>query len=125
MLPEAEEGPIPKIVYAILLSALKKSATEIFVHRVDGQPRVDFLIAGVEHEEMRPPERLHEPIVRRLAVLGSLPTYAKGQFAEGRIKLLIGGTREVDFALRVEGHGPGLAAVVRVLTDSSRPTASA
>ena len=125
MLPDAEEGPIPKIVYAILLSALKKSATEILVHRVGGQPRIDFVIAGVEHEEMRPPERLHEPIVRRLAVLGSLPNYAKGQFAEGRIKLLIAGTREVDFALRVEGHGSELAAVVRVLTDSSRPTASA
>jgi type II secretory ATPase GspE/PulE/Tfp pilus assembly ATPase PilB-like protein len=125
VLPDADEGPLPKIVYAILLSALNKHATEIAVHRVAGQSRVDFLIDGVEHEEMRPPERLHEPIVRRLAVMGSLPTYAKGQSAEGRITLRIGSTREIEFALRVAGHGPELAAFLRVLKDSARSIASA
>ena len=122
---DADEGPVPKIVYAILLSALHKRATEIAIHRVGGEPRVDFLIDGVEHEEMRPPERLHEPMIRRLAVMGSLPTYAKGQAAEGRITLQIATAREVEFALRVEGHGPALAAFVRVISDSARPIAGA
>jgi type II secretory ATPase GspE/PulE/Tfp pilus assembly ATPase PilB-like protein len=125
MAPDPDEGPVPKVVYAILLSALHKRATEIAIHRVGGEPRVDFLIDGVEHEEIRPPERLHEPIIRRLAVMGSLPTYAKGRFAEGRISLRIATTREVELALRVEGHGPALVAYVRVLSDSARPIASA
>ena len=117
-MPEADEGPITKLVYAILLSALKKRATDIAVHRVDGQSRVAFLIDGSETEEMRPPSPLHERIVRKLAVLGSLPAYAKGQHAEGTFKLRIGATREADFALRVEGHGETLAAYLRVLSDS-------
>jgi len=107
------------LVNAILLSALEKGATEIFVHRKEGRPRVDFVIDGTEREELRPPDLLHAPIVRRLGVMGSLPVYGRGQFAEGRIKLMIGATREADFAVRVEGHGPTLAARVRVLSGSA------
>ena len=116
------EPPVPMLVNAILLSALAKRATEIRVQRVDGKSCVDFVIDGIPREELRPPALLHEPIVRRLAVMGSLPTYGKGQFAEGRIQLVIGDTREADFALRVEGHGPALTATVRVLGDPARPT---
>ena len=119
------ERPIPMLVNAILLSALHKGATEIRVHRIDGKSRVDFVIDGTVHEEMRPPALVHDPIVRRLAVMGSLPSYGKGQYAEGRIKLVIGDTREADFALRVEGHGPALVATVRVLSGAASPTGAA
>ena len=108
------------LVNAILLSALEKRATEILVHRVDGKARVDFVIDGVEIEELRPPEALYGHIVRRLAVMGSLPTYGKGQYAEGRISLQIGATREAEFALRVDGHGAKSFATVRVLNGSAR-----
>ncbi|HET9989772.1 MAG TPA: hypothetical protein VFQ65_14670 [Kofleriaceae bacterium] len=118
MLPEADEGPITRLVYAILLSALHKRATDIAVRRVDGCSRVDFVIEGSETEEMLPPSLLHERIVRKLAIMGSLPIYAVGQHAEGTIKLRIGAAREADFALRVEGHGDSLAAYLHVLSVS-------
>jgi type II secretory ATPase GspE/PulE/Tfp pilus assembly ATPase PilB-like protein len=125
MSAEADEGPVTKLVYAILLSALRKRATDLAVRRVDGRPRVDFVIDGTEIEEMRPPLLLHQPLVRRLAVMASLPTYAKGEYAEGTITLRLADDREASFAIRVEGHGDTLAAYLHVLSGSARPGGAA
>ena len=129
MSAEADEGPVAKLVYAILLSALRKCATDLAVRRVGGRPRVDFVvdfvIDGAEIEEMRPPVLLHQPIVRRLAVMASLPTYAKGEYAEGTITLRLADDREASFAIRVEGHGDTLAAYLHVLSGSARPGGAA
>jgi len=125
MSAEADEGPVTKLVYAILLSALRKCATDLAVRRVDGRPRVDFVIGGAEIEEMRPPLLLHQPLVRKLVVMVSLPTYAKGEYAEGTITLRLADDREASFAIRVEGHGDTLAAYLHVLSGSARPGGAA
>src|SRR3569833_3393700 len=114
MSAEADEGPVTKLVYAILLSALRKCATDLAVRRVGGRPRVDFVvdfvIDGAEIEEMRPPVLLHQPIVRRLAVMASLPTYAKGEYAEGTIILRLAEKQKTTNTNQNKKHNNTLAA---------------
>ncbi len=107
-----DESPIVKLTYALLLAAAGKRATEIWIRREAGRSLVSFEIDGQWHEEMRPPSALHARIVRRLAVMGSLPTYNKGEYAHGQLVLEID-HRRLAFELRVRGHGDDLEARLR------------
>jgi type II secretory ATPase GspE/PulE/Tfp pilus assembly ATPase PilB-like protein len=110
------DSPIITLVNAILLAAMKKRATDIAIYATTGGDcTVEFTIDDAAHEEMRPERRLLAPIVRRLAIMASLPTYPKGMGAEGIIHLVIGDDRHAYFALYVEGHGDDMAASLRVL----------
>jgi len=110
------------LVNAILLAAQKKRATEIAIYGASADHcTVEFTVDGAVHEEMRPEHRLLAPIVRRLAIMASLPTYPKGMGAEGTIHLIVGDDRHVYFALYVEGHGEDMAASLRVLAPDDAP----
>jgi len=110
------DPPLVKLANMVLLSALAKGAQTIAIRRDTAEECVVmFSIAGASHEELRPPLSLLGPLVRRLSVLANLPSYLKGQGATGFIHLIIGSDREAWFAIRVEGHGDGLTARLRIL----------
>jgi type II secretory ATPase GspE/PulE/Tfp pilus assembly ATPase PilB-like protein len=114
------DSPVITLVNAILLAAMKKHATDIAIYATDGTDcTVEFTIDGAVHEEMRPERRLLAPIVRRLAIMASLPTYPRGMGAEGTIHLIVGDDRHAYFALYVEGHGDDMAARIRILPDDA------
>ena len=69
---------------------------------------------------MNPPLTLHRPIIRRLGVMASLPVYRKGDCAESTIQLVVG-ERNLDFEIRVMGHGESLEAWLRGVTPGLRP----
>jgi type II secretory ATPase GspE/PulE/Tfp pilus assembly ATPase PilB-like protein len=116
------DSPIVTLVNAILLAAMKKHATDVAIYATsDADCTVAFTIDGAVHEEMRPERRLLGPIVRRLAIMASLPTYPKGMGAEGTIHLIVGDDRHAYFALYVEGHGEDMAASLRVLAPDDVP----
>jgi type II secretory ATPase GspE/PulE/Tfp pilus assembly ATPase PilB-like protein len=116
------DSPIVTLVNAILLAAIKQHATEIAIYTATGADcTIEFTIDGTVHEEMRPERSLLAPIVRRLAIMASLPTYPKGMGAEGTIHLIVGDDRHAYFALYVEGHGDEMAASLRVLPPDDVP----
>lgn len=110
---EMDESPVGKLVNAILLSSLKKRATEIAIRKVEGAPVVDFLIDGAPVREMQPPVAIHDHVVRRLRVMASIPFYPRGHHGVGTLVLMIGGERRVEFAVKAEGHGEDLAVYLR------------
>jgi general secretion pathway protein E len=110
------DSPIAKLTNAILLSAIKQHASEIWIHRVADRSIVDFRVEGVVRQEMEPPAAIHAHIIRRLAIMASLPVYAKGEVASGTIHLAIGETREAWFDVQVRGHGTELEARLALLT---------
>jgi type II secretory ATPase GspE/PulE/Tfp pilus assembly ATPase PilB-like protein len=116
------DSPVVTLVNAILLAAVKKSAREIAIYGATADDCVVEFIAGdIVHEEMRPQRSLLAPIIRRLAIMASLPTYPKGMGAEGTVHLIIGDNRHAYFALFVEGHGEDMAASLRILTPDEAP----
>ena len=115
-----EDSPVVKLVNAVLLAALHKGATTVRI-RPDTATEgvVEMQIAGVTHEEMRPPGQLAGSMIRRLGVMASVPTYPKGAAGTGFIHLTIGERRAAYFALRLEGHGPAQTAELRVLDEAA------
>jgi type II secretory ATPase GspE/PulE/Tfp pilus assembly ATPase PilB-like protein len=114
------------LVNAILLAAVKKSAHEIAIYAASADHcTVEFIAGDLVHEEMRPQRSLLAPIVRRLAIMASLPTYPKGMGAEGTIHLIIGDDRHVYFAVYVEGHGDDMAASLRIMAPDEAPASVA
>lgn len=115
---EMDESPVGKLVNAILLSSLKKHATEIAIRKVEGHPVVDFLIDGAGAREMQPPSAVYAHVVRRVRVMASIPFYPLGHHGVGTLVLMIGGDRRVEFAVKAEGHGEDIAVYLRRVHDS-------
>ncbi|MFT3692021.1 MAG: hypothetical protein QM831_02685 [Kofleriaceae bacterium] len=107
--------PVEKLCYAILLSSLKKRATDIVIRR-DTLSRVEFTIDGAISEEMRPPRVLHPVLVRKIGVMAGVPYYKKGEHGLGRLMLKIGSElRAAIWDVRLDGHGDDVSARLRLV----------
>jgi type II secretory ATPase GspE/PulE/Tfp pilus assembly ATPase PilB-like protein len=116
----SDESPIVKLANAVLLSAISTGADAIRIRiRPDGaEAVVELLIAGETHEEMRAPVAVLGGVVRRMSVMANLPAHKKGEQATGFIHVL-SESRHAFFAIKVEGHGPEVAAELRVLDEDA------
>ena len=93
-----EASPVEKLVYVLLLAALKKKAERIDMRAGKDAFVVDFTIDGMRLEEMRP------PVILRDAVFDQLRLMTGGE--AGRIHLMIGEERQVFFAITMNTAGP-------------------
>jgi type IV pilus assembly protein PilB len=94
---QAGEAPVVKLCNAILLSAIKKGASDIHIEPYEKSFRVRFRIDGILHEEMSPPLRLRNAITSRVKIMASMDIAERRLPQDGRIKLKIGKDREMDF----------------------------
>ena len=116
---QAGEAPVVKLCNAILLSAIKKKASDIHVEPYEKSFRVRFRIDGILQEEMRPPLKLRNAITSRLKIMASLDIAERRLPQDGRIKLKIGGNREMDFRVSVLPTLYGEKIVMRLLDKGS------
>ena len=116
---QAGEAPVVKLCNAILLSAIKKKASDIHVEPYEKSLRVRFRIDGILQEEMRPPLKLRNAITSRLKIMASLDIAERRLPQDGRIKLKIGGNREMDFRVSVLPTLYGEKIVMRLLDKST------
>jgi type IV pilus assembly protein PilB len=116
---QAGEAPVVKLCNAILLSAIKKKASDIHVEPYEKSLRVRFRIDGILQEEMRPPLKLRNAITSRLKIMASLDIAERRLPQDGRIKLKIGNNREMDFRVSVLPTLFGEKIVMRLLDKTS------
>lgn len=116
---QAGEAPVVKLCNAILLSAIKKKTSDIHIEPYEKSFRVRFRIDGMLQEEMRPPLKLRNAITSRLKIMASLNIAERRLPQDGRIKLKIGGNREMDFRVSVLPTLFGEKIVLRLLDKSS------
>jgi type II secretory ATPase GspE/PulE/Tfp pilus assembly ATPase PilB-like protein len=113
----AEESTgIVKLVYAIVLSSIKKGASQIVVRRVGEQCVVELEIAGSMQEEMRPPLNIVGPMIERIARMANLPSVRAGETAYGAIHLTIAGPADKYFAVTVTSSGDRAHASLRAIS---------
>ena len=116
---QAGEAPVVKLCNAILLSAIKKGASDIHIEPYEKSFRVRFRIDGILHEEMRPPLRMRNAMTSRLKIMSSLDIAERRLPQDGRIKLKIGKNKEMDFRVSVLPGLFGEKIVLRLLDKSN------
>jgi len=116
---QAGEAPVVKLCNAILLSAIKKKASDIHVEPYEKSFRIRYRIDGVLHEEMRPPTKLRNAISSRLKIMSSLDIAERRLPQDGRIKLKIGRDKEMDFRVSCLPTLFGEKIVLRLLDKSN------
>ncbi|HEY7167405.1 MAG TPA: type IV-A pilus assembly ATPase PilB [Candidatus Binatia bacterium] len=113
------EAPVVTLVNAILADAAKRRASDIHIEPYEKIFRVRFRVDGVLHEIMSPPLRLKNPLVSRLKVMAGLDIAERRLTQDGRIKLKMGSTGEMDIRVSVLPTLFGEKVVMRLLDKSN------
>ncbi|MBK7537241.1 MAG: type IV-A pilus assembly ATPase PilB [Myxococcales bacterium] len=116
---QAGEAPVVRLCNGILISAIKKKASDIHVEPYEKTFRVRFRIDGILQEEMRPPLKLRNAITSRLKIMASLDIAERRLPQDGRIKLKLGKGKEMDFRVSVLPTLFGEKIVMRLLDKSN------
>ncbi|MGB9628808.1 MAG: type IV-A pilus assembly ATPase PilB [Thermodesulfobacteriota bacterium] len=114
-----DEGPIIKIVNGILLKAIKVGASDIHFEPYERSFRVRYRIDGVMRREMSLPIQIKNAVVSRLKIMAKLDIAEKRLPQDGRIKLRLSPTREMDFRVSTIPVLFGEKVVLRLLDKSA------
>lgn len=112
---EAGEAPVVRLVNLILVDAIKRGASDIHVEPYEKEFRIRYRIDGVLYEIMKPPLRLKNALTSRLKIMSELDIAERRLPQDGRIKLVLGGAKEVDFRVSVLPTLFGEKIVLRIL----------
>src|SRR5689334_15262042 len=115
----ADDAPVVKLVNLILLDAIKKGASDIHIEPYEKDFRVRFRIDGVMYDVMKPPMKLRNAIISRLKIMADLDISERRLPQDGRIKIKIGGGKEMDFRVSVCPTLFGEKVVLRLLDKSN------
>src|SRR4051794_3507942 len=111
----ASDAPVVKLCNHILLQAINKGASDIHIEPYEKSYRVRYRIDGVLREEMQPPAKLKAALSSRLKIMAHLDIAERRLPQDGRIKLKIGGGKEMDFRVSVLPTLFGEKIVMRLL----------
>jgi type IV pilus assembly protein PilB len=114
-----EDAPVVKLVNAILTDAIKKNASDIHIEPYEKAFRVRFRIDGVLYEIMKPPPKLKNAITSRIKIMSDMDIAERRLPQDGRIKLKLGGSREMDYRVNVLPTLFGEKVVLRLLDKSN------
>ncbi len=113
------EGPIIKIVNGILIKAIKLGASDIHFEPYERMFRVRYRIDGVLRRDMVLPIQIKNAMTSRLKIMARLDIAEKRLPQDGRIKLKLGKSREMDFRVSTIPTLFGEKVVLRLLDKSA------
>ena len=118
----AEEAPVVKMVNAILQDAIRKKASDIHIEPYEKVFRVRYRIDGVLYEVMKPPLKLKNAITSRIKIMSELDIAERRLPQDGRIKIKLGGGKDMDFRVSVLPTLFGEKICLRLLDKSNLQT---
>jgi type IV pilus assembly protein PilB len=92
-----EDAPVVKMVNAILQDAIRKKASDIHIEPYERLFRVRYRIDGILYEVMKPPIKLKNAITSRIKIMAELDIAERRLPQDGRIKIKLGGGKDMDF----------------------------
>jgi type IV pilus assembly protein PilB len=110
-----EDAPVVKLANLILTDAIKKNASDIHIEPYEKDFRVRYRIDGVLYEVMRPPRKLKNPLTSRVKIMADLDIAERRLPQDGRIKLKMGKSKEMDYRVSVLPTLFGEKIVLRLL----------
>jgi type IV pilus assembly protein PilB len=113
------DAPVVTLVNAILADAAKRRCSDIHIEPYEKIFRVRFRVDGVLQEIMSPPLRLKNALVSRLKVMAGLDIAERRLTQDGRIKLKMGVSGELDVRVSILPTLFGEKVVMRLLDKSN------
>lgn len=110
-----EEAPVVRLVNMILVDAVKRQASDIHIECYEKDFRVRYRMDGVLYEIMRPPMRFKSAITSRVKIMAELDIAERRLPQDGRIRMVMGKNKEVDFRVSVLPCLFGEKIVLRIL----------
>ena len=109
------DAPVIKLCNVILVTAIKKGASDIHIEPYEKSFRVRYRIDGVLYEEQPLPLKLKAAITSRIKIMSQLDIAERRLPQDGRIKLKLGKDKEMDFRVSVLPTLYGEKIVLRLL----------
>ena len=117
-----EDAPVVKLVNLILMDAIRKKASDIHVEPYEKSFRVRYRIDGVLYEVMKPPMKLKNAITSRIKIMAELDIAERRLPQDGRIKIKLGGGKDMDYRVSCLPTLFGEKIVLRLLDKSNLQT---
>lgn len=113
-----DDAPIIVYINKILRDAINRSASDLHFEPYDGEYRIRFRIDGVLHEMAHPPWALANRLAARIKVMAKLDISEKRKPQDGRIKITLSQSHQIDFRVSTLPTLWGEKIVMRVLDSS-------
>ncbi len=114
-----EDAPVVKLVNLILMDAIRKKASDIHIEPYEKLFRVRYRIDGVLYEVMKPPIKMKNAITSRIKIMAELDIAERRLPQDGRIKIKLGGGKDMDYRVSVLPTLFGEKIVMRLLDKSN------
>ena len=114
LLRQAQETPVIKIANLLLLDAIKRKASDLFIEPWESTIRVRCRVDGILEEVPSPPKVLGSALVSRFKVMSQLDIAERRIPQDGRFKIKVQ-DREVDIRVSILPTSFGEKVCLRVL----------
>lgn len=114
-----DDTPVVKFVNKVLVDAIRKGASDIHFEPYEDDYRVRLRIDGILKQVAKAPVKLRERIAARLKVMAQLDIAEKRVPQDGRIKLNLSKTKQIDFRVSTLPTLFGEKIVLRILDGSA------
>jgi len=116
---KGEDTPVVKFINKSLVDAIRKGASDVHFEPYESEYRVRFRIDGILKTIKRVPSKLHQRIAARLKVMAQLDIAEKRIPQDGRIKLNLSKSKQIDFRVSTLPTLFGEKVVLRILDGSA------
>jgi type IV pilus assembly protein PilB len=117
---EVDEGPVVRLVNALLEQAIRDHASDLHVEPSSTRIAIRFRVDGVLHDSSEVPLALLRPLVSRLKILSNLDIAQNRVAQDGRFSVTVQG-RPVDVRVVTVPTAAGESVILRLL-DPTRDT---
>ncbi|TAK40062.1 MAG: type IV-A pilus assembly ATPase PilB [Lysobacteraceae bacterium] len=112
---KGDDTPVVKFVNKVLVDAIRRGASDIHFEPYETEYRVRLRIDGILKQVARAPVKLNPRIAARLKVMSQLDIAEKRVPQDGRIKLNLSKTKQIDFRVSTLPTLFGEKIVLRIL----------
>ncbi|KFN43286.1 hypothetical protein N790_02650 [Arenimonas malthae CC-JY-1] len=115
----SDDTPVVRFVNKVLLDSIKRGASDIHFEPYETEYRVRLRMDGILRTVAKAPVKLHPRITARLKVMAALDIAERRLPQDGRIKLNISKTKQMDFRVSTCPTLFGEKVVLRLLDGSA------
>ncbi|TXI51410.1 MAG: type IV-A pilus assembly ATPase PilB [Lysobacter sp.] len=116
---KSDDTPVVRFINKVLVDAIRRGASDIHFEPYESDYRVRLRIDGILKQVTKAPVKLNQRIAARLKVMSQLDIAEKRVPQDGRIKLNLSKTRQIDFRVSTLPTLFGEKIVLRILDGSA------